>query len=88
MTNIKDIKKITSILWWISDENELKSFLKILFSEKEINDFTDRVEILRLLNKGDSQRKISKDVWVSITTVTRWNKIFMANEKLVKKYIK
>lgn len=87
MTKTKDIKIITSILWWISDESELEKFLKILFSEKEINDFTDRIEILKLLSEGDSQRKIAKEIGISITTVTRWNKIFKANEKLVKKYI-
>jgi uncharacterized protein YerC len=33
-----------------------------LFTEKEINDFSDRIDILQMLKDGNSQRKISKEV--------------------------
>jgi transposase len=41
-----------------------------------------------MLKDGNSQRKISKEVWVSITTVTRWNKFYKENKGIIEKYIK
>jgi len=80
------IEKIIKILWWI-EEKDREKFLKVLFTDKEINDFSDRIDILSKLKKWDSQRKISSEVWVSVTTVTRWNKFYKENKEIVEKYI-
>jgi Trp operon repressor len=40
-----------------------------------------------MLNNGNTQREISSEVWVSITTVTRGNKILKNNKKLIDKYL-
>ena len=81
------IDKIIKILWWV-EKNDREDFLKVLFTDKEINDFSDRIDILSKLKKWDSQRKISSEVWVSITTVTRWNKFYKNNSEIIGKYIK
>jgi Trp operon repressor len=83
----KKIEKLIWILWWIW-EKDREDFLKVLFTEKELNDFSDRIDILKMLKDWNSQRKISKDLWVSITTVTRGNKFYKNNKNLVDKYIK
>lgn len=80
------IGKIIKILWWV-EEKDREDFLKVLFTGKEINDFSDRIDILSKLKKWYSQRKISSEVWVSITTVTRWNKFYKENSEIVRKYI-
>jgi len=80
------VDKIINILWWV-EEKDRENFLKVLFTDKEINDFSDRVDILSKLKKWDSQRKISSEVWVSITTVTRGNKFYKNNSEIVNKYI-
>jgi Trp operon repressor len=40
------------------------------------------------LKSWKSQRKISAEVWVSITTVTRGNKSYKENREIIEKYIK
>jgi Trp operon repressor len=86
-TYMLDIKKIKQVLWWIKNEKDFENILKVLFTEKEIIDFSDRIDILKSLKNWNPQREIAKELWVSITTVTRWNRFFKENEKLVKKYI-
>lgn len=88
MRENESLKKVKSTLWWIKNENDLEEFLSILFTEKEIEDFYLRLEIFKMLKNWDSQRKISWELWISITTVTRWNKFFKNNKSLVEKYIK
>jgi TrpR-related protein YerC/YecD len=53
---------------------ELTNFSRDLMTEDEIDEFVKRYEIASRLYSGDSQREISKDLNVSITTVTRVNK--------------
>jgi Trp operon repressor len=36
--------------------------LNLLFTEKELNDFSDRIDILKMLNNGNTQREISSEV--------------------------
>jgi Trp operon repressor len=83
----KKIEKLIWILWWIW-EKDREDFLKVLFTEKEVSDFSDRIDILKMLKNWDTQRKISKKVWVSVTTVTRWNKFYKENKEIIEKYIK
>jgi len=87
MNEEEKINKIIQILWWVNKEDREK-FLKVLFTKNEIKDFSDRIDILSKLKSWESQRKISAEVWVSITTVTRWNKFYKDNKEIIEKYIK
>jgi len=86
------MKKFLEILEKFSklDENSLnkknkKNFLETFFTKNEIENFEERIKILEKLNKKETQRKISSDLWISITTVTRWNKVFkIANDEVKK----
>lgn len=71
--NRKNIKLFEAILSCNSTE-ELANFCRDLMTNDEINEFTKRYEIASRLYSGESQRLISKDMKVSITTVTRVNK--------------
>ena len=87
MNEEEKINKIIWVLWWVKKEDR-EQFLKVLFTEKELNDISDRIDILSKLKSWESQRKISAEVWVSITTVTRWNKFYKDNKEIIEKYIK
>ena len=82
-------EKINKIIWilWRVKKKDREQFLKILFTENEIKDFSDRIDILSKLKSWESQRKISAEVWVSITTVTRGNKFYKENKEIIEKYI-
>ncbi len=88
MKENESLKKVKSTLWWIENEKDLEEFLPVLFTKKEIEDFALRLDILKKLKVWESQRKISSDLWISITTVTRGNKFYKENKNLVDKYIK
>ena len=83
----KDLEKIIKILWWLNEEDR-ENFLKILFTGKEIKEFSNRIDILTDLKNWETQRSISKKLWISVTTVTRWNKHYQNNKKLINKYLK
>ncbi|MHC1717003.1 MAG: YerC/YecD family TrpR-related protein [Candidatus Dojkabacteria bacterium] len=53
---------------------EIANFCRDLMTKDEINEFVKRYKIASKLNNGESQRKVSKELNVSITTVTRVNK--------------
>jgi uncharacterized protein YerC len=45
------VKKMTDLLWQIKDKDYMFDFLEDLFTEKELKDITERVQILRLLKQ-------------------------------------
>ena len=88
MKENESLKKVKSSLWWIKNEKDFEKFLPVLFTQKEIEDFALRIDIFKKLKAWESQRKIAKDLWISITTVTRGNKFYKNNKDLIDKYIK
>lgn len=55
----------------LKDESEIANFLRDLLTPAEIKEFANRLEIVKLLHKGDSYLEIAKKIGVSTTTVTR-----------------
>jgi TrpR family transcriptional regulator, trp operon repressor len=69
------IKKMTDLLWQIKDKDYMYDFLEDLFTEKELKDITERVQILRLLKQWKTQRDIAEEMKISVTTVNRGAKV-------------
>ncbi|MDQ7010169.1 MAG: Trp family transcriptional regulator [Candidatus Gracilibacteria bacterium] len=82
----KDLEKIINILWGLNNKDR-GDFLKVLFTEREIKEFSNRIEILTDLKNGETQRVISKKLGISVTTVTRGNKHYQKNKELIDKYL-
>lgn len=55
----------------IKNEKQSASFMRDLLTPKEIGEFSNRLEIARLLSEGFSYQKIADKAKVSTTTVTR-----------------
>ncbi|MBI5127678.1 helix-turn-helix domain-containing protein [Candidatus Roizmanbacteria bacterium] len=55
----------------LKTEQEVANFLRDLLTIKEIEEFSNRLEMARLLKKGLSYKAIAKKLKVSTTTVTR-----------------
>ncbi len=55
----------------IKNKNLMENFLLGLFTPKELNEIPTRVQIIKMLKKGVSQKEISKKLGVGIATVTR-----------------
>ncbi|OGK10171.1 hypothetical protein A2767_04120 [Candidatus Roizmanbacteria bacterium RIFCSPHIGHO2_01_FULL_35_10] len=55
----------------LKDEKEAADFLRDLMTLPEIEEFSNRLEIAKLLLEGGSYQRIAKRMGVSTTTVTR-----------------
>ena len=68
----EEINQLYDAMLSLETREECRAFLSDLCTPKEIKDFTDRLEIARLLKEGDmSYRDISSKTGASTTTVAR-----------------
>lgn len=76
MTKLNGVKYKNLFTAFLSLDNveEVRNFCIDLMTPQEIEAFADRWEVAQQLNKGNSQRKVSADTNVSISTVTRVNR--------------
>jgi Trp operon repressor len=77
---------IAKFLWSVK-EKHLPDVLHDLMTEKEIKEFAERIEIVKQLNKGITQRVIAKNLGISVTTVSRWSKVLQTGKGKLKKYL-
>jgi len=64
-------KLLVKALLSAKNESEMASLLRDLLTLPEIEEFSNRVEMAKLLLRGKSYKAIAKDLGVSTTTVTR-----------------
>ena len=63
-------------------KDQLETLLKTLLTDQELEKITERINILELLMQNKTQRQIAKELGISITTVTRGNKILEENQEI------
>lgn len=71
----------------VRNEAEFKELLELTFTEHERALILERWKIFEALDKGLSQRDVSKQVPCSIVTATRGAKVYRDNKDAVKKYL-
>jgi TrpR-related protein YerC/YecD len=64
-------KRLVRAFASLKGESEVSDFLRDLLTVAEIEEFANRIEVVRLLVKGMSYQKIARETKVSTTTVTR-----------------
>lgn len=64
-------REITQVLSKLSEPSEIEILLRDLLTPSEVEALTERWAIVRALDAGDTQRKVSEALGVSITTVSR-----------------
>ena len=72
--NKKTFDYFVKTLLSIENKKEMQNFLFGLLSKKELEDLPKRLQIVKMLKLGISQREISKKLEVGIATVTRGSK--------------
>jgi len=82
----KKLKKVADFLANVK-KKDLEAVLEDLLTPKEISDLADRIDILRLLAKGESQRDVAKELGISITTVNRGSRVLKRGTGVIQKYI-
>lgn len=71
---MKKIKEIAHVLAKTDDENIIEKFLISILTKKELDEISSRWELVKLLNLGLSQRKISEKLGLSLCKITRGSK--------------
>ncbi|MBN2038548.1 MAG: transcriptional regulator [Spirochaetes bacterium] len=68
------IKEIVGVIAKTKDEKIIENFLISLFTKKELERISSRWELVKLLNRGMPQRKISEKLGLSLCKITRGSK--------------
>lgn len=64
-------KALASVFLKLKTEQEVANFLRDLLTIKEMEEFSNRLEMAKLLKQGMSYKAIAEKLKVSTTTVTR-----------------
>jgi Trp operon repressor len=83
----ESLKLITDTLWRIETQKSFSWVLEDLLTPSEITDIADRITILQMLKVGKSQRDIAETLGVSVTTVSRGNRVLQYGKGNVDKYL-
>jgi len=68
---LSSLKKIAQVFLSLKTESQMTDFLKGLFTPQELEQLPIRLEIVKRLKQGQSQRQIAQDLKIGIATVTR-----------------
>lgn len=71
----KSHKELIDILVSIKDPKRMSLFLSDILSHAELKDVVSRLQIVKMLDKGVSQRDIAKKLGISIAKVTRGSRV-------------
>jgi len=83
----QEIREICEVISKLKNKKEIETLLNELLTPSEMSDVTQRWNILKMLNKQDSQRKIAKNLSVSLCKVTRGSKIFKNEKSLIRQIL-
>lgn len=81
-----NLKELSELIFSLKTEKEIIKFLNEIFTPDEISLLTKRWRILNLLSEGVTQRKIAKELNVSLCKITRGSKILKDKKNIVYKY--
>ncbi len=82
-----EFAEICKIIHSLETEESVKTLLGELLTPSELSDVVQRWNIVKMLNKNEPQRKISKMLSVSLCKITRGSKILKNEKSLVKKIL-
>jgi TrpR family trp operon transcriptional repressor len=87
MPGSKNIKEISRILAGIRDDALIEGFLKEILTKSELKNLAARWDIVKLLDRGTTQRKIAHDLHLSLCNITRGSKELHKKNSAIKKII-
>ena len=67
----EEIKKLIQAVLLLENEKEVKTFLRDLMTEPEIQEFAKRLQAADMLNQNISYSVIEKQIGLSSTTIAR-----------------
>ncbi|HHE54889.1 MAG TPA: transcriptional regulator [Caldithrix abyssi] len=83
----KNLLEICQYLAKTDDEKTIFKFLESLLTPKELQTLSSRWQIVKLLDQGVPQRKIAKDLHLSLCKITRCSKELKKRNSILKKAV-
>jgi TrpR family trp operon transcriptional repressor len=81
------IEEIALVLANSDDPDQIAEFLRSILTDYEVKEVSSRWELVKLLNEGMSQRKISEKLGLSLCKITRGSKELKKNPSSFKQMI-
>lgn len=83
----ESLKLITDTLWRIKTQEDLSGVLSDLLTPAEVIEIADRIRLLQMLRSGKTQRAIAEELGISVTTVSRGNRIIQYEANTISQYL-
>lgn len=84
---MSQLREIAAVLAGIDDEKLIERFFKSVLTKSEIAEIELRWELVKLLNAGLSQRKISEKLGISLCKITRGSRELKKNPSAFREMI-
>ena len=82
-----ELNELAEVLAELKNKKIIADFLSELLSKNEIKTISLRWDLLKLLEKGESQRSIAKKLGVSLCKITRGSRELKKRDSALKKVI-
>lgn len=80
-------EQFLNLITEVEQTEDLDNILDLLLTPKEYQEISNRVEIFKKLDQGETQRDISNDLDVSVATVTRGSREMQNKPEKVQKLL-
>lgn len=72
---MNQIEELSNILFELNSSEKINKLLNEILTPNEIKDVSSRLELLKKLKNGETQRTIASDLGISLCKITRGSKI-------------
>jgi TrpR family trp operon transcriptional repressor len=86
-SNVNSIKEISKVLSAIDNPLLIEDLLGCLLTKNELKEIAGRWELVKLLEKGYSQRKVAHELSMSLCKITRGSKELKKKNSAFKKVL-
>jgi len=80
------LEKIGTLLSQVK-KDDMKIVLEDMFTPAEICEVWERINLLQELESWKTQREISDELWISVTTVSRGSRVLKYGKWWIRKYL-
>jgi TrpR family transcriptional regulator, trp operon repressor len=84
----KNIKEVSKLLAVTEDPKEIIGFFESILTLNESKDIGNRWELVKRLDRGESQRKIAGDLHLSLCKITRGSKELKKKNSVLRRFLK
>ena len=81
------IREISEVLAEISDSSLIEGFLVSILTKREVEEVDGRWELVKLLDRGMSQRQVARTLGMSLCKITRGSKELKKDHSALKRVI-